>query len=622
MDRALIDAIELMTEGREEGFNKVYSETYNHVYFRAKSYMKNEEDALDLVQIVYVEAYRNIGSLQTPEALFGWLDGITYRQGMKQYRKKKDVLLSEEGEGIFEILETEDISSMPELTADQKETSKIIRELIEELPVLQKIAMIAYYFDNLSIGQIAEIQECSEGTVKSRLNYGRKYLKDRIEEKEKKEGYRLHVFTLPTLYFAIKMLAEETTMTVHAAQGVYNASCTAAGLTAGTITAQAAATSGVAGGAQAAAAAGAGKAAGIGAKFASLSTAMKATVIASTLAVGTAAVGGAAYVATNEPVVESDVIDDGSNEILPEETSEIEQLSFEDDLSVCISLNKYSETEKRFNPVVYPTQIGDQVYCFESADIMEYFSTGETIELALNSMTPEGMTVGAVQFKHFETKELVTYTYDATTDYYSLCCDVSGDIIVTLVKAGESVDVIDVVEEEQNSTDLAEAEQSSISLTEAEKMQIVDAIAYFGCMMDGGNVDYYVSTVRSYIQTMQKGDGVNAVPCGWTSDIVTEESVKAFYEDGMGIMVPDDYTYNDYGITCNSELEGDAGADYFKYNSLDIAKKEDGTYVLTGAFVWGAEGEEDLYSFEAVAVESGNSNVFGGLQIKGYTIIE
>ena len=191
MDKSLIDAIQLMAEGKEEGFNKVYSETYNHVYFRAKSYMKNEEDALDLVQIVYVEAYRSIGSLQTPEALFGWLDGITYRQGMKQYRKKKDVLLSEEGEGIFETIETEDISSMPELTADQKETSKIIRELIEELPVLQKIAMIAYYFDNLSVGQIAEIQECSEGTVKSRLNYGRKYLKDRIEEKEKKEEKRI-----------------------------------------------------------------------------------------------------------------------------------------------------------------------------------------------------------------------------------------------------------------------------------------------------------------------------------------------------------------------------------------------------------------------------------------------
>ena len=64
MDKVLIDALNLMAEGKEEGFNKVYAETYNHVYFRAKSYMKNEEDALDLVQIVYIEAYRNIGSLQ------------------------------------------------------------------------------------------------------------------------------------------------------------------------------------------------------------------------------------------------------------------------------------------------------------------------------------------------------------------------------------------------------------------------------------------------------------------------------------------------------------------------------------------------------------------------------
>ncbi len=65
-----------MAAGKEEGFNKVYSATYNHVYFRAKEHMHDEDDALDLVQIVFVEAFKNIGSLQSPEALYGWLDGI------------------------------------------------------------------------------------------------------------------------------------------------------------------------------------------------------------------------------------------------------------------------------------------------------------------------------------------------------------------------------------------------------------------------------------------------------------------------------------------------------------------------------------------------------------------
>lgn len=405
MDKSLIDAIQLMAEGKEDGFNMVYSETYNHVYFRAKSYMKNEEDALDLVQIVYVEAYRNIGSLQTPEALFGWLDGITYRQGMKQYRKKKDVLLSEEGEGIFETIETEDISSMPELTAEQKETSKIIRELIEELPVLQKIAMIAYYFDNLSVGQIAEIQECSEGTVKSRLNYGRKYLRERIEEKEKKEGYRLHVFALPTLYFAIKMLAEETTMTVQAAQGVYNASCEATGLTAGTITVSTVATSGVSGGTQAVATAEAGKATGIGAKFASLGAKTKALIVAGTVA--TAGIGGSAYMmTTNQSVVES--------------TQPL--LHY---VSVTAEDGIYNV------PPLYPVQTGENEYTYYQKDLSNYLGYGDFLVFRVNENIPDDVRIVSVTYG-IDVENMVTVEWKDNSEPLYMQYEEAGCIIVVV----------------------------------------------------------------------------------------------------------------------------------------------------------------------------------------------
>ncbi|MBO5292480.1 MAG: RNA polymerase sigma factor [Lachnospiraceae bacterium] len=283
-------AIKQMRNGEEKGFNDVYSKTYNRVYFRAKQIMKNEEDAEDLTQIVFVEAYKNIHTLQSVEAIYSWLDGITYRQGMKLYRKKKDVLLTEEAQIMFDELESNDIDSMPELTADQKATADIIRGIIEELPELQKTAVIAYYFDGLKIEQIADMMECSVNTIKSRLNYARKYIKDRVEEKEKKEGYRMHVFGFPVLWFAIKSMADGTTLTTQAAQTVYNEVCSNVGL-------QAAA---IASSASGAAAAGkiaslAAKAKGIGAKFASLSMKVKSIIVAGTLAVA-GTVGMAAFV--------------------------------------------------------------------------------------------------------------------------------------------------------------------------------------------------------------------------------------------------------------------------------------------------------------------------------------
>ena len=230
MEDYLRKAIEQMKRGEEKGFNTVYSATYNRVYFRAKQIMKKEEDAQDLTQIVFTEAYKNIHTLQTVEALYGWLDGITYHQGMKIYRKQKDVLLTEEAEGMMEEIESNDISSMPELTADQKATAEIIKGIIEELPELQKTAVVAYYFDGLKVEQIAEMMECSVNTVKSRLNYARKYIKNRVEEKEKEEGYRLHVFGLPILWYALKKLAEETSLSVYAAEKVYGEACANVGL--------------------------------------------------------------------------------------------------------------------------------------------------------------------------------------------------------------------------------------------------------------------------------------------------------------------------------------------------------------------------------------------------------
>lgn len=227
-------AVEQMTRGEEAGFNKVYSATCNKVYFWARQITKNEQDAEDLVQIVFVEAYKNIGSLQSSKALFGWLNEITYRQGAKMYRKHSEVLLDEEGQGMFDIIESEDTSVMPELTADQQATCEIIMGIIEELPELQKAAVTAFYYDNKKVEEIARMMECSTGTIKSRLNYARKYIKERIEEKERTEGYRLHIEGLPVLWLALRLLSKKYAITGGIARKIYLAVCQELGIQAAT----------------------------------------------------------------------------------------------------------------------------------------------------------------------------------------------------------------------------------------------------------------------------------------------------------------------------------------------------------------------------------------------------
>jgi len=234
------ETIDLIKQGKEEGFNKLYSSTYQKVYARAKQCTKVErsEDANDLTQIVYIEAFKNIDKLSAPEATLSWLYEICYRQACKMYRgerEKRETLLATEEETVFDMAESIDVSTMPELSADQKATAEIVREIIEELPELQKMTILSFYFDEMKIEQIADMMQCSTNTVKSRLKYGRDLIKLKVEEHEKKGGYKLHVFTIPTLIWALKLLTDKTTLTAYAAENIYAESCTALGLKASSL---------------------------------------------------------------------------------------------------------------------------------------------------------------------------------------------------------------------------------------------------------------------------------------------------------------------------------------------------------------------------------------------------
>lgn len=642
MDEKIIKAIKEMADGKESGFNVVYSETYNHVYFRAKQHMHDEEDALDLTQIVFVEAFKNIGSLQTPEALYGWLDRITYNQGMKLYRKKKEVLLTEEGEGVFDTLESNDIESMPELSMDQKETSKIIREIIEELPEAQKVALIAYYFDHFSVGQIAEMEECSEGTIKSRLNYARKYIKNRIEEKEKKEGYKLHVFALPTLLWAIKFMADDTKMSAGAAQMAYNGACSEVGIQAGTITTSNVTASKMASRAKTAKAGMASNSAkttaGIGAKFAALSGGTKALIIAGLIGVIGAAIGGAILINnTNnkEALDEIETIEETNEE------SQIEDIILAD-LSPYITVGDYVENYDDDGNMfmvstksVHPEKLEGNTYIVSKESLSGLVNDGDMIYLTWN--IPEGIIV---------TKLLVPCMFDSAnvsmTDYASTIstADASTSGICPNITIKEDIIIEFALEDgikesdinyEKTLSEIEEANSNNIDdakmdFSNAEKNQLGIAICYAknNELLNGSN--NYVFNTRMYIDSVLNGRDFEQglLPLGWSSNIVTEETVKTFWKDGFGIDISDGYSYQDssFGgnVSCNSEPCWDRSMERLTVKELNVTDNTDGTYTISGIILYGeifdSSTEGDIEeSFSAVCELSGNMDVFGGYRI-------
>ena len=232
-------AVEQMKQGEEKGFNYIYGETYNFVYSRAKLAINDEQEVQDLIQEVYVAAYRNIESLKNVESLYAWLATTIMRQGAKMANKKKNhVLLTEEHEGMFEELPDESIKL--ESDAIRKEDATIIRGLLERLPAEQKSAVVSFYYDGLKVEQIADATKTSAGTIKKRLYLARKHLQEYITDLERKEGVKLRGFGASVLILAVKMLLEENTLSTVSAQGIYNQVCSEVGIKASALAFQSA----------------------------------------------------------------------------------------------------------------------------------------------------------------------------------------------------------------------------------------------------------------------------------------------------------------------------------------------------------------------------------------------
>lgn len=214
------EAIRLVKQGDENGFNFLYEETCKSKYYLALKYMQNEEAAKDVLQDAYIQAFRKLDTLENPEKFASWLGIIVANTAKNALQKKNPMLFSEivgdKEEEEFEYqIEDESIENQPEIAYSQRETQQLVHELIDSLSEEQRMCILMFHIEGQSISEIAESLGCSENTVKSRLNYGRKNIKGKAEELQKK-GYKLYgMAPVPFLLYLLK--SEEHAL---AAQGV------------------------------------------------------------------------------------------------------------------------------------------------------------------------------------------------------------------------------------------------------------------------------------------------------------------------------------------------------------------------------------------------------------------
>ena len=209
------EAVRLAKEGNEEGYTFLYENTYKSKLYLAIKYMKNEEAAEDVLQDAYIRAFTKLDTLENPETFPAWLGQIVANTAKNELKKNNpllfvDVAQDEEGESFEFQIEDDNLEVQPEKAYTRQETQTLVHELIDGLSEEQRICILMFHIEGLSIHEIAETLGCSENTVKSRLNYGRKNIKDKAEELKKK-GYELYsIAPFPLLLFLLR--SEESSL--------------------------------------------------------------------------------------------------------------------------------------------------------------------------------------------------------------------------------------------------------------------------------------------------------------------------------------------------------------------------------------------------------------------------
>ena len=278
----LISLVSRAKQGDPDALNDLFNAFYNDVYYFALKTVKDDQVACDVTQETFIEVINTLDQLEQEAAFVTWLKKITYHQCTRYFKKKKDVIVDEgeDGNTVFDTLQEEKADFIPDEALDKAEFKQTIMTMIDDLSEEQRAALMMFYFDELSIKQIAEIQETNENTVKSRLNYAKKNIKKSVEDYEKKNGVKLHcVGVLPLLLWLFKdYFAQSAPATATAvAEGVAAATGTTVTITAtttttATVTTTAATTTAV----------------GVGAKIASLPLVTKivAGIVAAALVIG------------------------------------------------------------------------------------------------------------------------------------------------------------------------------------------------------------------------------------------------------------------------------------------------------------------------------------------------
>ncbi len=184
-DRAQEDDVGLVRRAKSgdlAAYGLLVERHQRSVYGIVSRMIAGREDVDDVVQDVFVQAYRSISRFRGDSAFSTWLHSIAVNMTIRHIRKSKirqSVSIDDPSTGFENTLESSDAEA-PEDAALIEERKALVRAAVDNLPEKQRTVVVLHYFEDYSCEEIAKILNCSVGTVWSRLHYACRKLRGHL----------------------------------------------------------------------------------------------------------------------------------------------------------------------------------------------------------------------------------------------------------------------------------------------------------------------------------------------------------------------------------------------------------------------------------------------------------
>lgn len=186
------EIIILILNGDRNKFSLLVDRYQAMVFRTCVGYLHDKDDASDLTQDVFIQAYQSLKGFKGDAAFSTWIYRIAVNASLNKVRKSQRNPIFNRLDILFGKVKEEDNSlsgsetDNPESILISQETSNWVQKALDSLPEKQRTAIILSKYDDLSQKEIAEIMQTTEGAVEALIQRGKENLRKKLSASFKK----------------------------------------------------------------------------------------------------------------------------------------------------------------------------------------------------------------------------------------------------------------------------------------------------------------------------------------------------------------------------------------------------------------------------------------------------